>query len=279
MKVSIALLFFLCSYQLFAQEHRLKDKEISECSGLVCSSLNKNLMWLHNDSGDESIIYSINQKGETIAKYNFNKEVRDCEDIALWNPKNKKSQIFVADIGDNSAKREYITVYQFDEPKIVSSDNEQAINNVKTINLKFPDGARDAECFMFDPIEEKIIIISKRENRVGVYSILLSNLKSNINTLKKDATLYFKGNGATKWITAGDISNDGSKIIVKSYAQVFYWERKKQQSVADALKAPYKLLNYKAEPQGEAIGFTPDAKHFYTISEGKNAMIYKREIN
>jgi hypothetical protein len=278
MKVSIALLFFLYSYSLLAQEQQLQDKQINECSGLVSSSLNKNLIWVHNDSGDESIIYSINQKGETIAKYNFNKDVRDCEDIALWNPKNRKSQIFVADIGDNNAKREYITVYQFDEPKIIVSNKVKLINKVKTINLKFPDGARDAECLLFDPIEEKIIIISKREARVGVYSILLSNLKSNINILKKDATLYFKGNGATKWITAGDISNDGEKIIIKSYAQVFYWERKNKQSVAECLKTPYKLLNYKPEPQGEAIGFTPDAKYFYTISEGNKATIYKRDV-
>jgi len=34
------------------------------------------------------------------------------------------------------------------------------------------------------------------------------------------------------------------------------------------------VLPYTIEKQGEAIGFTPDGKNYYTTSEGKHAPIY-----
>jgi hypothetical protein len=279
MKLSVFLFLFLIHSALFAQEHKIKDAKINECSGLVCSSKSDSLIWVHNDSGDQSKIYLINSNGETIAHYNFNKKVRDCEDIAIWKRKNNKAQIFVGDIGDNDNKRGFITVFQFDEPSLKMNDKEQLIENVKTFNFVYPDGARDAECLMFDPIEEKLIIVSKREDSVSVYTAFLNNLKTDQNTLTKEATLYFPGLGFTRWITAGDISTDGTKIIIKSYAQVYYWDRKNKQSVSEAMLQPHKLLKYKPEPQGEAIGFTNQAKQFYTISEGKGAVIYLRNTN
>ena len=279
MKNILFILFFFTAAITFAQENHLQDAAINELSGLVVSSKSDNLMWVHNDSADESYVYLINNEGKKLVTINYNKEVRDCEDIALYQPKNGKPQIFVGDIGDNKAKRAYISLYKFDEPKTDKIKKNIEIENAEEIKFKYPDGARDAECLIIDPIDKNIYIISKREDSVKVYSAPINTAPNQITILKKEATLFFPGFIHVKWITAGDISRDGKQILIKSYGNIFYWKRNTNETFVEAIKKPFKIIPYKPEAQGEAIGFTHDAKKYYIISEGKEAVIYLQNLN
>jgi hypothetical protein len=132
---------------------------------------------------------------------------------------------------------------------------------------------------IIDPIDKNIYIISKREDSVKVYSAPINTSANKITTLKKEATLYFPGISHVRFITAGDISRDGMQILVKSYGNIFYWKRETNESFAKAIKKPFQILPYTPEPQGEAIGFTHNGKKYYTISEGKEAVIYLQNIH
>ena len=78
-KVLFVAVFLLQNSYLFAQ--KLQDGRLNEVSGLVVSSKSDELIWVHNDSGDDGRIFLINKKGATQAVYIFAKEVRDCEAI------------------------------------------------------------------------------------------------------------------------------------------------------------------------------------------------------
>lgn len=270
------LFFLIQSNSLLAQ--KLQDGRLNEVSGLVVSSKSDELIWVHNDSGDNGRIFLINKKGVTQAVYVFAKEVKDCEAIAMGTSKNGLKQIFVGDIGDNDAKRTYISIYKFPEPNFkTKTSKEIIINKVEELKLKYPDGARDAECLMIDPIDQKIYIVSKRENVVGVYSAPLNSKAGKLITLKKETTLFFDAPKSAKWITDGSISMDGKSIMIKSYINIYYWERRGKETLAQCLKQKLIGLPYDPEPQGEALGFTKDAKHYYSISEGKYSnIIYKK---
>lgn len=256
----------------------LKDNRIDELSGLVVSSKSDDLLWVHNDSGDESRIFLINKEGETLSTFNFNKKVIDCEDIAI-NTNKTGAQLFVGDIGDNDAKRPFISVYKFQEPNLsLRGEKEFFIQKVEELRFKYPDGARDAECLMIDPLDQKIYIVSKRENSVGLYSAPLSSKAGNIITLKKETTLFFKAPKGAKWITAGDISIDGRVVVIKSYIHIYYWDRRKGETLAQCLKRPYLGLPYKPEQQGEAVGLTHNGRSYYSISEGKYEVINFKRI-
>lgn len=256
----------------------LKDNRIDELSGLVVSSKSDDLLWVHNDSGDESRIFLINKEGETLSTFNFNKKVIDCEDIAI-NTNKTGAQLFVGDIGDNDAKRPFISVYKFQEPNLsLRGEKEFSIQKVEELRFKYPDGARDAECLMIDPLDQKIYIVSKRENSVGLYSAPLSSKAGNIITLKKETTLFFKAPKGAKWITAGDISIDGRVVVIKSYIHIYYWDRRKGETLAQCLKRPYLGLPYKPEQQGEAVGLTHNGRSYYSISEGKYEVINFKRI-
>ncbi|MDA9555120.1 hypothetical protein N9R54_02680 [Pelobium sp.] len=278
LKLIFFLGFIFCASG-FLKAQELKDERLNEVSGLAVSSKSDDLLWVHNDSGDISRIFLINNSGETLATFNFHKQVIDCEDIAMYHQKNKQPEILVGDIGDNEAKRAYISIYKFLEPSLyLRSQEEFSVPKVKELKLQYPDGPRDAECLMADPIDQKIYIISKREDTVGVYSLPMNIDSDKILVLKKEGTLFFNAPKKAKWITAGDISADGHAIIIKSYINVYYWERLPGETLMQCLKRRAKILPYKPEPQGEAVGFTNDAKHYYTISEGKNAIVHFKGV-
>jgi hypothetical protein len=131
---------------------------------------------------------------------------------------------------------------------------------------------------MIDPLDQKIYIVSKRENSVGLYSAPLSSKVGNIITLKKETTLFFKAPKGAKWITAGDISIDGRVVVIKSYIHIYYWDRRKGETLAQCLKRPYVGLPYKPEQQGEAVGLTHNGRSYYSISEGKYGVINFKRI-
>lgn len=260
-------------------EGRLQDKEMDEISGIAASTINKGIYYVHNDSGDTSRFFAITPDGKlhTTIYYQGHKQhlgALDFEDIAVGpGPVKGKSYVYVGDIGDNASQRKFITVYRAEESKAWGRDS---MANTKTspINLQYPDGPKDAETLMVDPIEKLIYIVSKRRDTIGVYTSPLKYRNDDTVTMTLKAKLYFKGIKPFKWITAGDISKDGLKILIKSYEKVYYWDRQPNEPAWHAMQRPARELPYKQEKQGEAIGFTPDGKGYYTASEGVFSPIY-----
>ena len=260
----------------------LPTKQLDEISGIAASGINKDIYYIHNDSGDTSRFFAIEPSGKLIATIYFKGDtslpqgVRDCEDIAVGpGPVKGKSYVYDGDIGDNDAVRDYITVYRIEEKKSWVADTVQNANAPAVpIHFRYPDGPKDAETLMVDPIEKLFYIISKRKDTVGVYTAPLMYKPNDTITLTKRCKLFFPGIKPFKWITAGDISKDGQQILVKDYVKVYYWQRKNNEPVWQTLQRQPLLLPYKMEKQGEAIGFTPDGKGYYTTSEGVYAPIY-----
>lgn len=271
------ILAFLFSIQVcvgFAQNQQLKNPEIDECSGLVVSSKSDHLMWVHNDSGDTSRFFLIDDKGNTLAIYNYNKDVIDCEDIALQYNPNGKSKLFIGDIGDNRAKRDHISVFIMDEPNVdLISKSAIKIKEVEELKFQYPDGPRDAECLLVDSRDQKIYIVSKREDSVGVYSAPLNSKPGKMITLKKEETLFFDAPKKSKWVVAGDISRNGDEVVIKTYINIYYWDRRTNETIPQCLKRAYIGLPYRPEVQGEAVGLTRSGRYYYTIPEGKFAEI------
>jgi hypothetical protein len=264
----------------------LPTKLLDEISGIAASGVNKDIYYIHNDSGDTSRFFAIEPSGKLIATIYFKGDpkdsqgVRDCEDIAVGpGPAKGKSYVYDGDIGDNDAVRDYITVFRIEEKKSWVADTVQNTNaEAVPIHFKYPDGPKDAETLMIDPIEKLIYIISKRKDTVAVYTSPLIYKPNDTVVLTKRCKLFFPGIKPFKWITAGDISKDGQQILVKDYVKVYYWRRKNNEPVWQTLQRPPHLLPYKMEKQGEAIGFTPDGKGYYTTSEGVYSPIYYYDI-
>jgi len=259
----------------------LRIKEMDEISGIAVSGIRKDIYYIHNDSGDTSRFFAITPDGTIKNVIYFKGDPSqplgavDCEDIAVGiGPDKNKSYVYLGDIGDNRGVRKYITIYRFEEKQNWAKDSLIKNAQVVPVHYKYPDGPKDAESLMIDPIEKLIYIVSKRSDSVTVYTTPLNFKANDTLVLSKKCKLYFNGFRPFKWITAGDISRDGQQILLKSYEKVYYWKRNNNEPVWKTLLKTPTELPYKPEKQGEAIGFTIDGKGYYTTSEGAFAPIY-----
>ncbi len=244
---------------------QIEDNRLKEISGIDKSQINKNVFWIHNDSGDSAQIFAIDNKGKHLGKFLLqNIENRDWEDITVGPGSiDGQSYIYIGEIGDNEAIYDVKYIYRFKEPQINFDKipNDSMIHDVETIAYKYPDGPRDAETLMIDPLTMNLIIVSKREESVHVYVLLFPQNTDSINILQQIATLPITQ------VTGGDISNSGTKIILKNYDNIYYWLRTAGQSLQDAFSKLPEHLTYIVEPQGEAICWSNDEKGYFTLSE------------
>lgn len=279
------LFFFLIVFKLHSQEKRILNlpSGLNEISGIALSSSQKVFAFVHNDSGDTSRFFGIDSTGNLAYTYYFKgvsgkKGVTDCEDITIGKTYNGENRyLYIGDIGDNKAKRKYITVYRITEPDQFNTPVETV--SASPVFLTYPDGARDAETLMVDNIQRLLYIISKREDTVRIYTAPLAWNDNDTITLKFRGQIYFKGSRPGKWIASGDISWDGQKVLLKSLQKVYYWQRKNNEPLWKTLQRTATELPYQQEPQGEAICFDREGKGFYTVSEGEAEPVYHYKIS
>ncbi len=283
--VTLLLCFFLLAFVYrFRSLHSapynnsavIKNSELDEISGLVCSSKNKNLIWVHNDGRKNLSLYLIDTLGNTVKTFTSNSKVLDFEDIAIdTGVVNGISYIYAGDIGDNFRWRSTISVYRIPEP---GKGDNSILPGIEEIKLTYPDGSRDAEAMFADPISKQLYILSKREQKVGIYAVPLTVKANKTYKMRKLGELEVYGEGDSKWITGADISRDGLKILVRTYANVFYWNRRRTETIEQALKSKPAILKCKYESQGEAIGFKPGDRFFYSVSEGDDPFLNLNSI-
>ncbi|HET6244909.1 MAG: hypothetical protein H0V01_03125 [Bacteroidetes bacterium] len=244
----------------------LENPEINEASGMVVSRSNPDLIWVHNDSGDKSRLFLIDFYGRHKGVFNIKKtENRDWEDIAIGpGPEKGVNYIYVADIGDNNDLIEIKQIYRFPEPDLNMHNYFPIKSNVRDaqiISFRFPDGNKDAETIFVDPNSADIFIVSKKEAAVNVYLASYPQSLSEVITLEHVTTIDIQQ------AVAGDISVDGNEILIKTYTDIYYWQRKEKETIQKALKRTPRRLPYFVEPQGEAIAWKVDASGYFTLSE------------
>jgi hypothetical protein len=253
---------------------KIENDLLSEASGLAASTKNPGVLWIHNDSGDTNRIFAMSVTGRHLGIYYLDDvEARDWEDIAVApGPMKGKSYIYVADIGDNEAKYLMKRIYRFEEPKVDTSQTavDTVLASIDVITFRYPDGKRDAEGLMVDPLSNDIYIVSKREQQSRLYMLPFPQSVSDTLTAEFLTQLPFRN------VTACDISPNGDGILIKNYKHVYYWKRDPQLSVVEVVQNPPVKLPYIIESQGEAICWSPDGRGYYTTSEenGEEAHIY-----
>jgi hypothetical protein len=239
------------------------DKRLEEASGLVASIGNGGFLWTINDSGNAPEVFLIDDSARIRLVCKIPSiQNRDWEDISIGpGPEAGKNYLYIADIGDNDARYDLKYVYRFEEP-IVSRETEIIITEMDTLVFRMPDGNRDSETILIDPISHDLFIVSKREDSVGLYKAAYPFQKGTV-VLQKASTLPFTQ------IVAGNISPDGREVLLKNYKNIFYWKKSGDEDIPTLLSKTPVYLPYDPEPQGEAIAWARDGSGFYTLSESR----------
>jgi len=261
-----------------------QENTLNEISGMAASVKNPDCFWVHNDSGDEARLYLINTDGSIVSTVNLvtdHTDNRDWEDIAVGpGPVEGETYIYIGEIGDLDRKYSDKYIFRIVEPEIDLNGENKSLRipsaKISTITFDYSDGSRDAEILMIDPTTRDLYIITKREESVQIYPLSYpQNVEEKILLSKSSITLPFR------LTNGGDISADGKEILIKNLSTVYYWKRKEEESVLEALSRPGESLPYTKEPQGEAIAWFRDGSAYVTVSEKKDGItpviyLYKR---
>lgn len=237
---------------------------LDEASGIADSRTMKGNLWVEEDSGNPAQINLLSYQGKLVARLPLpGVQNRDWEDLAIGpGPQPGLSYLYLADIGDNAKTNAVNYIYRFEEPKTAT----EAIKQVDQIAFIYPDGPRDAETILLDPLTRDVWIVTKAEAKVRLYQLPYPQ-----NTTQP-TTASFQGELPLSLVTSGNISPDGTHILLKTYVGIFYWQRTGTASLAATLlnQSP-RSLPYLIEPQGEAVAFDQTGTGFFTLSERGNA--------
>ena len=260
-------------YAPAVQTGTITASAITENSGVAASRLNTGVLWTHNDSGDSARVFAISTTGSLLETFNLSGATNvDYEDIAVGpGPIAGVNYLYVGDIGDNNADRTSIAVYRVPEPTVGSGQG--TLTNISKINLVYPDGvARNAETLMVDPLTGDIYVVTKQSPVGRVYRAAFPQSTSG------NVTLQYLSNVQIPLATGGDISADGTKMIVRDKTDAFEWTINPGETIADALLTPFNSFALHSEQQGEGIGYSystdPRGPGFYTTSEGLDQPLY-----
>lgn len=244
---------------------------IREASGIVASRKNPDVLWVHNDSGQPNQVFAVSSRGGHLGTYVLDGITNhDWEDIAIGpGPQDGQSYLYIGDIGDNRARRDLKYIHRLPEPQVEAGPAAvHHLSAIETLAFRYPDGRRDAETLLVDPLTKDLYVISKREAGLRVYRAAYPQPTGAPMTLERVATLVLEEQPTTEdWLVGGDIAPSGAEILLKSYRAVYYWTRAPGQTIHAALAARPMSLPYQPEPQGEALGWKADGTGYYTVSE------------
>ena len=264
----------------------IKEKSISESSGLVASRLTPGAYWTHNDSGDGPFIYSINTRGESLGIFRVNgAQARDWEDISIGpGPKPDKSYLYIGDIGDNYDSRASVVVYRVEEPALTTAT--RAFTKIKpgttepaeAIRMQYPDGAHDAEALLVHPVSGHIYIVIKRLIAdPDVYEATPPFTAGKTVTMTRIGAVHVPSlfGGV---VTGGAVSPDGRRVALCDYFQGYELVlQANSNNFEDIWKQRMVGFDLGKRKQGESIAYRNDGKALLATSEGKQSPLIQVE--
>ncbi|MDF6044076.1 WD40 repeat domain-containing protein [Streptomyces sp. JH14] len=238
----------------------IEDPRITESSGLAASRAHPGVYWTHNDSEDGPYVYAVDSRtGKTVATITMRGvgAPRDVEAISLGPDGN----LYVGDIGDNlNGSWDHVWIYRFPEPKVLKDATVRATQ----FDVKYADGARNAEALMVHPKTGRVYIASKNENGGGLYE--------GPAQLTTGGTNVFRRVGEVPWVTDGAFSPDGRELVLRSYFSARGYAFENGRLGADhRVDAPL-------QGQAESVTYTADGSALMFGSEGARSDVVRVDI-
>lgn len=248
---------------------------LGEASGLTRDPRQADLFWVHNDSGHDPVLYAVDTTGALAGQTAIlGATNRNAEDVAVarctegW-------CLFYADMGDNLAVHDQIYVYRLPLPAIRTDAAipSEPVSPLMSYTMVYPGGARDAESLFVDAERGELGVVTKgRNGQVELYVADLQTLESVDGPVALDRIgrldVPLGDNVTAQYVTAADLSPDGTRLAVRSYTQLFLFDWAGS-AVFDTLASPITTsLTPAFEPQGEGLTFTNDGTRLFMASEG-----------
>jgi hypothetical protein len=240
----------------------VKIPDLPEASGVALSRRTPGRLWAHNDSGDP-VLVALDTRGTVTGRVRVSGvTIEDWEAVGVG-PCPGGSCIYIADIGDNEAERERITIYRIAEPS-----TEGSVTVKDAFHATYPDGAHDAEALLITPDGSLFIVTKGETDAVGLYRISGALRPGATHQLERVGKPRASGKvSKTEWITDGAVSPDGTWVALRT-RQGFAFHRAADLFAGNWTEAGRVDLKAVSEAQGEGIALAADGTVYLTGEGG-----------
>ncbi len=257
----------------------IKSADITESSGIAASKCQNNVLWTHNDSGDDAFIFALNNRGDSLGTWRVpNAQNIDWEDIATYKDRSGKCFIYIGEIGDNKSKRHEHAIYRIQEPIVTPADatsdrkDPLSTDNPKMLRFVYPDFDQDAETLMVHPNTGDIYVVTKRvSGPAGAYRIKPEFKNAELQKAEEITEISVPSvpNG---FITGGDISPDGRRLILCDYTQAYEFVLPETAANFDEIwRQEPETIGIGRRAVGEAVCYSIDGTSIFATSERLNS--------
>lgn len=208
-------------------------------------------LWTHNDSG-APVLFRLDGTRRSTAVTVTGAGVGDWEDLATG-ACTTGTCLYIADIGDNRAVRERITIYKVPLPESGATSTKPA----EAFHGSYPDGSHDAEALLMTKRAGTFVITKEAPPRI--YHFATSLKPGETGRLK-----FIRALAERVRITGAAASPDERWIALRSNVILLLY------TIEDFLKGGHPMRVDLAginEPQGEGVAFGR-AGELYLVSEG-----------
>lgn len=235
---------------------RFQDDRLVEVSGMALSTRHANVIWLHNDSGDDAVLYGIDDRTcETVAELRLRGvQARDFEGLASSVDGRGRSLLWVGDIGDNRDSWPDVSIYRVREPARLGVRSRAS----RQWRFTYPDRPHNAETLLVDGGRDRsrTWVATWQLASGGMYSV----------PLERGVATATRVGDVGSLTTDGAIHPAGIGYVLRDYLDVHLFQGLPPGRRVATLALPPQV-------QGEAITWTADGRGVYVASEKDSRLI------
>jgi hypothetical protein len=263
------------SFEVTVAVAELEESSLTQLSGMVASRKQPGVFYAHLDAGAEPNLFVFDALGSDLGRVVLSGlETRDWEDVtATPMLEDGRALLFIGDIGDNAARtggtpRSDLSILRLVEPEAPRSGESVDIADWERIPVAYPDESHDAETLMYDVLTNELIVVTKEDSGPSsVFRLPADAPADELVTLELLGEVVIGDSGGAAQASAGDISPNGDRILVRNYENALLWPRASGQSVGEALLAEPIVLGTVTEPQSEGVTWSADGTSWFSAGE------------
>jgi hypothetical protein len=226
--------------------------ELPEASGLAIGRRTPGVLWVHNDSQNDAVLFAVDTTGAVRGRVRLPVELRDWEDVsAAGCPAG--NCLYIADTGDNPLERRQVQILRVPEPAV--TDTQTA--TPERFAVVYPDGPHNAEAVFV--VADDVFIVTKDDTGL-LFRGRLPAAGGGVIQLHLTAELNMP------IVSDAEASPDGQMVVVRNPgAAAFY----RTADLVAGKAVPYARMSLEGlrEVQGEGVAF--DGTMLYLSSEGR----------
>lgn len=193
-------------------------KRLEEVSGVALGP-NEGELWMHNDSGNDAVLYLIDSNGALLREVAVPFANRDWEDLC-----SDGDTLYVGDMGNNRNDRTNLVIYK------VNAAQELIGSTYETIRFHYPDQKKfppkkkkrffDAEALIYKDRYLYLFTKSRVKGNYGNTKLYRIPATAGSHEAELLGTYEHCNKKLSCWITGAAISPDGTKVALLTHTEV-----------------------------------------------------------